>query len=40
MDIADCIPAEEISMATLDDGHLGIQSEYVLCGLQSTEAEV
>ena len=37
-DIPDCIPAEEIMLATLDDDHLGMLSKYVLYGWPSTKA--
>ena len=40
MEIPDCMTAEEIRMAMLDNKHIGILSKLVLCGLPSTKAEV
>ena len=40
MDVLDCMTAKEISLATLDNEHLGMMSEYVLLGWPSTKAEV
>ena len=39
LDIPNCM-TEEIKLATLDDEHLGILSEYVLCIWPSTKVEV
>ena len=40
MDVPDCMKAEEIRMAMLDDGQICILSKLVLCGWPSTKAEV
>ena len=40
MDIADCMAAEEIRIAVLDDKHIVMLSELVLCSWPSTKAEV
>ena len=40
MDISDCMREEEIRVTTLDDEHLGIQSENVPSGLLSMKTEV
>ena len=40
MDIPDCVTAEEIRMATLDNEQLAILSEHVFCSWPSTKAEV
>ena len=40
MDIPYCMTAEEIRLATLDDEHLGILSEYVLCIWPSTKVKM
>ena len=39
-DIPDCMTAEEIRIATLDDEHICILSEIILHGWPSTKAEV
>ena len=39
-DIPDCMTVEEIKLATLDDEHLAMLSEYVLCGWPVTKAEL
>ena len=40
MNIPDWMTTEEIGVATLDNEHLGILSEHVLCCWPSTKAEV
>ena len=40
MDTPDCMKAEATRLATLDDEHLGMLSEYVLHGWPSTKAEL
>ena len=38
--IPDCMPAEEIWLATLEDEHIDVLSNYILPGWPSTKAEV
>ena len=40
MDLPDCMTAEQIRSATIDDKYLSILSEYVLCGWILMRAEV
>ena len=39
MDIPNCMTAKNIKSVTLDEEHLSILSEYVLCGWASIRAE-
>ena len=39
-DILDCMTVGDITLATLEDEHLGILPEYVLCSSPLTKAEV
>ena len=39
-DIPDCMTTGEIRLATLDNEHLCILSEYILCGWPPTKPEV
>ena len=40
MDISDCLRAEELKRAMLDDKPIGMLSELIPCGWPSTKAEV
>ena len=40
MDLPECMTTEEIRLATLDNEHLGMLSEYILHGWLSTKSEV
>ena len=40
MDIQDCMMAEEIRSATMDDEDVSMLSEYILCGWPSVRAKV